>query len=333
MKSKIDLLLIVRGILAVSVLVWHMEGYKEVFPHILNIPGRTAVWIFFGISGYVMGYGFFKKKYFLTLPSLKLFYRARFFRIYPLFISISFISALFFYLNNQVFPIHSKNILKELFMLQYNHEYQLSGVFWTLGIEVQYYLIAPIMAYFMDYFLKNKWLLGVVIYFGLFSLVPFSTYYFGTSLDSRNLLGNLSHFFVGMLACRWVLHSKKSIPIGIGIILLFLLLISSNYIYHVKQVYYYLIGHIFIDLIILILIFLHQTIKDLEVNDKFKIIQFLTYTGVISYGVYAWHPLILNYLPENLKSLWIVFLATWTTSYLSFRFFEEKIIKWNKKYE
>jgi peptidoglycan/LPS O-acetylase OafA/YrhL len=51
MKKKVDLLLIVRGILAVSVLFWHIEGYKETIPHIFNIPGRTAVWIFFGISG------------------------------------------------------------------------------------------------------------------------------------------------------------------------------------------------------------------------------------------------------------------------------------------
>ena len=53
-----DLLLVTRGLMAVAVVVWHAEGYQGDFPSLLNVPGRTAVWIFFGISGYVIAYGF-----------------------------------------------------------------------------------------------------------------------------------------------------------------------------------------------------------------------------------------------------------------------------------
>jgi peptidoglycan/LPS O-acetylase OafA/YrhL len=52
-----DLLLVIRGLAAISVLIWHAGGHQGGFPFI-NVPGRTAVWVFFGISGYVIAYGF-----------------------------------------------------------------------------------------------------------------------------------------------------------------------------------------------------------------------------------------------------------------------------------
>ncbi|MDF5690824.1 acyltransferase family protein [Aquirufa aurantiipilula] len=333
MKNKVDLLLIVRGLLAVSVLVWHMEGYKETMPHFLNIPGRTAVWIFFGISGYVMGYGFFKKKYLFDKSSLISFYKARFFRIYPLFLGISLISASLIYYDTNIFPITWSNIWKELFMFQFNHEYHLSGVFWTLGIEVQYYLIAPLMAYIIEQILGNRAVLIGIAYLGLVAIVPLSTFFFKIDLDNRNLLGNLSHFFSGMVACKWVIDEKMKLPFKQGVSVVILLLFASNYLYHVKQVYYYLIGHVFIDIIILFLILLHQIVIEWNLNDRFKIIGFLIKTGTISYGIYAWHPLILKYIPKDFNSLLVVFLATWVISYVSFTFLEDKIIQWNKNYE
>jgi peptidoglycan/LPS O-acetylase OafA/YrhL len=333
MNKKVDLLLIVRGLLAVSVLIWHIEGYKENIPHILNIPGRTAVWIFFGISGYVMAYGFFTKKYLINKSSLFSFYKARFFRIYPLFFGISLISAFLIYTHSNVFLITWGNILRELFMVQFNHEYQLSGVFWTLGIEVQFYLVAPLMAYLINRILENSLILKGLVYFALVAIVPLSTYFFKIDLDNRNLFGNLSHFFIGMVACKWVMGGKVKLSIIQGFILIILMLFASNYMYHVKPVYYYLVGHILVDLIIFYLILLHQRVLEFNIEDRFRIISFLIKTGVISYGIYAWHPLVLMYIPEEFKSIWIVFLISWGISYISFTFLEGKIIKWNKNYE
>lgn len=82
-----DFLLITRGLLAISVVIWHFSGYQSKIYPLLNLPGRTAVWLFFGISGYVIAYGFIHKRYRLTLPDLKDFYINRLLRIYPLFFS------------------------------------------------------------------------------------------------------------------------------------------------------------------------------------------------------------------------------------------------------
>jgi peptidoglycan/LPS O-acetylase OafA/YrhL len=332
MSKKFDLLLIVRGLLAVSVLIWHFEGYKETIPDLLNIPGRSAVWIFFGISGYVMGYGFFKKKYLFNKSSLYSFYKARFFRIYPLFLIISLISALFIYFNTHIIPITWNNMLSQLLLIQFNHEYQLSGVFWTLGIEVQFYFIAPLLAFVVERVLKNSLSLNGLVYFVFFLMVPLSKIFFKIDLDNRNIFGNLSHFYIGMVASKCVISEKLKLPIKQGFIFIILLLLASNYMYHVKQVLFYLMGHIFIDLIIFLLILLHQEVLEINFKDRFGINKFLIKTGVISYGIYAWHPLILKYIPEEFKSFWIVFLVSWGISYISFTFFENKIINWNKNH-
>jgi len=85
----LDLLLIVRGLAALSVVVWHTQGYKAIYPPALNTSGRVAVWLFFGISGYVIAYGFVHGRYRLTPSELTSFYRNRFLRLYPLFIVLS----------------------------------------------------------------------------------------------------------------------------------------------------------------------------------------------------------------------------------------------------
>lgn len=249
------------------------------------------------------------------------------------------ISAFVLLNNTNVFPITLNNMFKELFMIQFNHSYLLNGVFWTLGIEMQYYLIAPMIAFIIVRILKKSSLLIITVYFILVLIVPFSYYFLNWSYDSRNLFGNLSHFFIGMVACELLNNLKIKILFKYGLIALFILIFVTNILYHINPfIYYNFIGHFFVDLIILNLIFLHAEFKHqnslkFRILDKYNVISFFAKTGVISYGIYAWHPLLLKYLPENFKSIWFVFLTTWGTSYLSFQFFEEKIIKWNKKYE
>lgn len=113
-----DLLLIVRGLTAIAVVFWHGFGAYHVneISSLINIPRRTAVWIFFGISGYVISYGFIHKKYSFSFNSLKNFYTNRLLRIYPLFIciliSISLlIASNFLYHKNQAIFWSSDGVL------------------------------------------------------------------------------------------------------------------------------------------------------------------------------------------------------------------------------
>ena len=131
-KKQTDTLLIIRGLLAAAVVVWHIVQSNINIPAWITIPGRTAVWIFFGISGYVIAYGFLTKRYTLQIDDIKVFYQNRFLRIYPLFLLISTLTLVTAYFVSGKSPISIADIPAQLFMLQFNHEYILSGVFWTL---------------------------------------------------------------------------------------------------------------------------------------------------------------------------------------------------------
>jgi peptidoglycan/LPS O-acetylase OafA/YrhL len=140
----IDLLHVIRGLAAISVVIWHAVGYEGGLS-LINVPGRTAVWVFFGISGYVIAYGFLHRRYLLDGPGLKHFYLNRFLRIYPLFLLLSLLGWLTLWISSGVSPIGWRDLPEQFFGLQFNHSYVLNGVFWTLGLEIWFYAIAPVL--------------------------------------------------------------------------------------------------------------------------------------------------------------------------------------------
>jgi len=53
-SKNLDFTLIMRGLLSLSVAIWHYCGYLEIPIKMIYIPGTYAVWGFFSISGYVI---------------------------------------------------------------------------------------------------------------------------------------------------------------------------------------------------------------------------------------------------------------------------------------
>jgi peptidoglycan/LPS O-acetylase OafA/YrhL len=330
-STKLDILLVTRGILALSVIVWHVEGYKNEFISFFNIPGRTAVWIFFGISGYVMAYGFLKEKYSFSMEGLKNFYINRFLRIFPLFLLISFFSFITIYLKTGEFLLNWVNLPDQIFMMQFTHSYVLSGVFWTLGIEVQFYLIAPLLSYFLMAEMKYKQYKLIGAYLIMLAWIPASFLFFGWDLDGRNLVSNLPHFFIGMLACTLVMNKKAiSIDYRVLVVLIMLIFGGSNFLYQNGSKYYWTMGNIIVDMIILLVIFLHSKLESRTINDKLGLYSFATMLGVISYGTYAWHSYLLSLSSIFIDNLLLAIAATIVVSYLSFRLFEKPILSGRK---
>lgn len=211
-----DLLLIIRGLAAIAVVIWHTVGYHGGLPWI-NVPGRTAVWIFFGISGYVIGYGFLHNRYALTGEGLRHFYVNRFLRIYPLFLLLSLIGWLTIWLATGTSPIGWADVPGQLLALQFNHGYVLNGVFWTLGLEIQFYLIAPILV--LPLLIKDvskRWWIVAVCYFLMLAFISYAVRKLGWSPDGRNIVATLPHFFTGMVGCSLVASMKPNIRLAWG---------------------------------------------------------------------------------------------------------------------
>lgn len=304
----------VRGVLALMVVVWHTIGYNGELPTIINLPGRTAVWIFFGISGYVISYGFLKKNYKFNRISLFQFYKRRIIRIYSIFFIVSIAALLTELILSKKLPFHSNfDFVIEFLMLKFEHDYILNGVFWTLGVEFHFYLIAPFICVILlrgslRYNANYLWLICLFylsVYFGLF------VFFLHWSVDSRNILGNLNHFLVGIISA---IVFDKTDDRFLGelkfktLLMIFLVLICvSNLLYHVYPVFYwYGAGPLLVDLSIIVMCmaekkFLFQT--------KNIVLDFLMLCGLLSFGIYAWHGYWLKYFPSYSDPFLLIFIS------------------------
>ena len=324
-NTSLDLLLMLRGILAISVVIWHGLLTNGTAPFYLSIPGRTAVWIFFGISGYVISYGFFSGRYRLAAVSIRQFYVNRLLRIFPLFLLLSLLAYISVYIVSGSAPISWQRIPQELLMLQFNHSYSLNSVFWTLGIECQFYLITPLLIFLFGYTQKMNFLLFcIAAYLLLQSWIPSGYFMHRLQLDSRNLIGNLSHFFAGMAACSWVINRKEiKLPLGLLAISALVLLIFTNYLYRYQMQWYWTIGSVCIDLVIVLAILLHSSFAEKKIAPDQYFLRFLSFSGLISYGIYAWHPFLSANIPLAENNVLFSLLFSFVAAAVSYRIIEK----------
>jgi len=299
-------------------------------PSFLNVPGRVAVWIFFGISGYVIAYGFIHQRYQVTRWRDMLdYFINRALRIYPLFL---FLSAACWLTEKSLhggIPIPIEAVPSQFLAWQWNQNYQLLGVFWTLGIELQFYLIAPVLSALLLTGCK-KWIAvgagGGLYAASLFVFGSFTEKY-GLSFDCRNLMGALPHFICGMVGCRAVVGIKPSKFLGWSCCSLGLMATSwISYIYQAEPLSFWSYkGILIVDGIILLIIFAHAHFQKSSITSQWGQ---LTYKiaasiGVLSYGIYAWHAYGLKYSPFLAQNLWALILASGLAA-LGTRLFIEK---------
>ncbi len=326
LPRKIDLLLIIRGFLAYAVLVWHFKGYEYPIKELafITIPGRMAVWLFFILSGYLIGFGFSSGRYSYDQKGLLDYYRNRILRIIPLFLTVS----VFAWICTENKPNFSfQFIIEQILMLQWNHHYDLNGVFWTLGLEMQFYIIAPLLCYVQ--FKKNFSLKKSLLYYLVFLLLPILAHeFFMTGWDIRALYANLALFQIGIICSQiftdhFIQHMNRS-RIQQATLLTMLMLFIGNLLYYTKPgVFLTPVGIIVVSLIGTLFILLHRVLEysSLEQTQWTKL---LSVFGVLSYGIYAWHTFIFSYFKTD--SFLLASLGTLLFSISSYYFVEKKLL-------
>ena len=323
-----DLLLIIRGLAAISVVVWHTVGYQGGLP-LINIPGRIAVWVFFGISGYVIAYGFLHRRYLFDSLGLKNFYLNRFLRIYPLFLLLSLFGWLTIWAGSGSNPLKWEDLPSQIFALQFDHGYKLNGVFWTLGLEIQFYLIAPALA--MLFFIKDakwRWTTIAAFYFVSLAFNWSAVRYMAWSVDGRNLMSVLPHFFVGMVGCGLVTSVKHSKRKATGYLMGALVcLVVSNWFYHKQPDWFWSVrGTVLVDAMILLFIFAHASIQPPHAAPS-RLTRAFLWMGTLSYGIYAWHAYLMSSVDWISTDLGALLLASTLLAYVSYRWVELPTLK------
>lgn len=330
LPKHMDLSLAIRGIAATLVVWWHSVGYKGEIVSFFNIPGRVSVWMFFIISGYVIAYGFVNGRYSFIVQGIAQFYKARLLRIFPLFWLVSIVSLISsFVVGKELAPI---SVAADFLALQWNHSYQLSGVFWTLGIEMQFYLIAPIVAWFL---IQNKTDLRYAgLIFGAFLAWPVLAWFaFDVSIDNRTTLGNMSHFTAGMI----VAISLSRIPIkkhlewglvGLG----FCMIMLVSHLYHTNSKLFFAgAGALLVDLAGVFFLLAHCKLERQKRNPDNYLLSTVFSLGVLSYGLYAWHSYLMDYIPSLSENFIILFFSSLLLSYISYVVIERPALSLKNK--
>ncbi|AFZ24437.1 putative acyltransferase [Cylindrospermum stagnale PCC 7417] len=181
-NNHLDALLALRGFACLMVVILHSNpprnsivyrGYDLswlIFSH-----GWVAVWIFFVLSGYLMGKAFYANRYTADVPGVINFWRNRLVRIVPLYYFSILILTLFVYPN--WLKIENWGYLLRLFTFSY--EFSITSqpgmnfnvVFWSLSTEVQFYILVPfIFSYFKQRFSQPKqvYIAGIFIFLMIF---------------------------------------------------------------------------------------------------------------------------------------------------------------------
>jgi peptidoglycan/LPS O-acetylase OafA/YrhL len=323
----LDLLLLLRGLAAVSVVVWHLEGYKSSISPVLNTPGRTAVWLFFGISGYVIAHGFVHRKYRLTVPDLRNFFINRLLRIYPLFLLLSLLALVTLWVQHGRSPLTVADIPAQFFGVQFNQRYVLSGVFWTLGIELQFYALAPLLAVPLLLEPRGRMVLLAALYTAMTCGYWYAVARHDWSADGRNIIANLPHFFVGMLACRLTADLRVLPPAWLSLGAALGLVGLTNWLYQARgPLFWSSPGMLLVDAAILFFALAHGRLRARPAPTNLGV-RMLAWLGVLSYGVYAWHAYLPMVIPEVLDHLPVLLCLSIAAAYGSFRLVEAPVLR------
>jgi len=174
-----------RGLAAFMVMIYHYAiyiGYVEYF-HFLG----TGVDLFFVISGFV-----FARQIYEGTDKFSVFFIRRFFRIYPLYL-FSLLVALWLiektndygwiFIKHLFFLGTTKNFYEAMFF---------NEVYWTLPIEMEFYLLVPLLAFFRP---KIPYLLfSLFLFFILFRIVYTTD---RSTLDEPTILHILAYHLPG----------------------------------------------------------------------------------------------------------------------------------------
>lgn len=306
-----------RGIAALTVCLYHFVYTTKDYitqETILNIFsfGQYGVQIFFVISGIVIPFSLFKSNYsILKFPN---FFLKRIIRIEPPYILAVLLAILILIFRGDIAKLNFTEItlhigyLIPFFLPKYNW---LNNVFWTLGIEFQYYIIISALILLI---LKNK-IIGRIIFYLSLLIMPFI---FG---DSNFFPFYAPIFLFGITWCLLFLNKINFIE--------FLIVVIASFV-----IAYLKVSHIeaYIGLGTLLLVHFLKNYSN----------KLLLFFGNISYTFYLIHPLIgascINLLSHKFTLGWqkpIViiagFIVTTISSYILYKLIEKPTHELSKK--
>jgi peptidoglycan/LPS O-acetylase OafA/YrhL len=307
-----------RGVAVILVFLEHITG--NIFPKEswLNLGhahmGRSGVYLFFVLSSFLLTNQLLRPNINLKKTQFWLHYASRrILRVYPLYVFVLLVYLIFPSFKFDIFDFFKHVSLQA----GRNH-------FWSIPVEVKYYLILPVVAWSIVYILRRNLRVGII--FVLSILVLFTSITKATIVPSLiseprlSIIPNLPIFFIGSLTA--IVHTKileinsakrKIVQYGMEMIafLTALMLFFSLRTVWSQTLWVGLFGtemplfepdHWFYDIQAAFWgIFIISHLHGRGFISQFLSVSILRLIGIVSFGIYLWHIAVMGYLKTHLN--------------------------------
>jgi len=313
---RLDGIDILRGFAVTTVIVYHffvlLELTNNTMSPYVHAFGSLGVPLFFVISGYLI-YRSIERNIDQkgTKEGLLNYFFHRLFRIIPAYyfnLLIVFLMASFLW-DNDFF--YSTSFFKQLFshltfssyFIHKSAGFGINGAYWTLGIEMLWYILAPL---FFIFFNKTRTLFLIMFMSFLYtyglSVGFFDTFFnLNEKADNYTLLllyyttqipGQITYFIAGILIYKYTITISLDRPIRNYLLSLILISLFVIIIGYYKIHLDLLPSHLLLLILTtLLFIFLYQS--------SIKGMGILSWIGKISYSLYLWHMPILYIMNKS----------------------------------
>lgn len=351
-----------RALAALGVLIFHWGALFGIHPQLHEHGGIYSIWwwisffigsgwvgvmVFFVLSGTVLSTPYLSGK----SPVLSTFYLRRLLRIYPaVWLQLSVMMVGSFWILGLPAWQWGTDLIANLLLwihLPPGHVKPLNGVWWTLPVELGFYLCFPLILLLfrrigavglllLAALICISWRLGAFYYFNADSYAPYQVY-----LDA--LPSSIFYFCTGILVAHAAQPERsrayQSTLLGLALIIALLF-------YLVVVLDKYWAGHwllLFWPLlcapgIALLVYALRQPLAGYQwlARQPFK------WMGDTSFGIYLWHfPVMLvvhryfysadGSLAQNVQWLLLSMVLTFALAGLSFKYVEAPLIQWGRR--
>lgn len=204
---------------------------------IFNSSPWAGVWVFFVLSGYLMGKVFFSNKYTFSSDGIFRFYRNRLYRIVPVYLFVLVIVAIL--VHPELFLVKNLPTLIDiiLFDSKGNTPGTPIGAAWSINTEMKFYLCAPILSYFIMNIRNNYRYIAILSFIVIGVIIrTFTISKFGMAQNWYTYtytptISNIDLFLIGIASNLFIKksHGKSHVHYYCGLILFVMFYFGITY--------------------------------------------------------------------------------------------------------
>ncbi|AFM04372.1 putative acyltransferase [Bernardetia litoralis DSM 6794] len=337
------------GMRAISILLVigahlkHSDLFSSLLPSYIYFDGTLGVGVFFTISGFLITTLMLKEENSKGKINLKNFYIRRFLRLMPVYYAFLIVLVIIDY-----FTIVDITWCQYLSSLTYTKNFfcgsWIDGHLWSLAVEEQFYLVWPLIFYFVPKKYRIKIAVALVIVAPIFRL-----YFYFTKQGNLlvfSFFSNMDCLMIGCLVAYIYFKEYKIIDLLNKLPQGLVRFVALGLIFFSSLIQYLLLFGFFtvpfnktVQSIAVGILIVSYSLQPKGWSYNFLNLKFITYIGVLSYSIYLWQqPLLVPsgfYGKENpiiTTFPYSVFVIA-IVSILSYELLEKYFFKLKKKFK